>query len=49
MIAILQNVDTALNEIEESGNPPQLENGGETFTGENCDITVNDICFSYEK
>lgn len=49
MIAILQNVDTALGEIEESGNPPQLENGGETFTGETCDIAVNNICFSYEK
>lgn len=47
MIATLQNIDTALNEINESGNPPLMKSGNQKFDVDNCDITMENVSFSY--
>ena len=49
MITVLQTLDTAVDDINESGNPPVMPSGDAEFTGENCDIEVRDVSFSYSK
>ncbi len=49
MITILQNLDTAVDDINENGNPPIMESGEVRFVGDNCDIEIKDISFSYSK
>lgn len=47
LITVLQNVDTALDEIEESANPALMESGNLEFDGKNCNMSIRNVSFSY--